>query len=69
MSLDAAARGSAEVDDSTVCAFREALDEWRGQQKEPTPGVLPVAVLDEKSYRIAKARLAAREGADQPEEE
>lgn len=70
---DPAAMGAVEVDDSTRCAFRAALDEWQAEQKpdDRVPGVLPVPVLDEKAYRIAKARLAAglhSETADQPDE-
>ena len=65
MTLDPDADGSVEVDDSTVCEVRRALDEWRAEQNEPAPGVLPLPVLDEKSYRIAKARSAARQGGGQ----
>ena len=52
-----------EVDDETVCAYRAALDEWQAnqsKQKETKYGVLPVPVLSEKSYAIAKARAEAR---------
>lgn len=59
MTLDPDADGSVEVDDSQVCEVRRALDEWR-TQSDPQPGVLPVPVLDEKSYQISKARSAAR---------
>lgn len=55
--LDPLAAGSVEVDGTAVCAYRAALDEWRSNEgKDAEPGVLPVAVLDEKSYAIAKAR-------------
>lgn len=62
VALDPAARGSVDVDDETVCAYREALDEWSAGRKEPTPGVLPRLVLDERAYEIAKARLALSAG-------
>lgn len=60
ISLDPMAIDSVEVDDSTRCAYQAALEEWRAESKDVEPGVLPVAVLDEKSYEIAKARAQAR---------
>lgn len=64
IALDPAAMGSAEVDADKKCAYRAALEQWRDQQAkqtEPTYGVLPVPVLDEKSYRITKARIEMRD--------
>lgn len=62
--MDPAARGSVEVDDSTVCAYRAAQQEWEGSQQKREPGALPRLVLDERSYRIAKARLARQEAVE-----
>ena len=60
--LDPEAVGSVEIDDSTVCAVRAALDEWNAGQKDRTPGVLPLPVFDERSLQISRARARARSG-------
>ena len=60
ITLDEDADGAVEIDDSTRCVVRAALDEWKRDNPEPEPGTLPLPVVDEKSYRIAKARSAPR---------
>jgi hypothetical protein len=57
ITLDEDAEGCVEIDDTARCAVRAALDEWESENRERRePGTLIVPVLDEKSYRIVKAR-------------
>ena len=58
VALDPLAADAVEVDDSTRCAFRAAIQQWQSESKDAELGTLPVATLDEKAYEIAKARAS-----------